>query len=67
MDSTTITTQLKLYAVTITDTVKWHGLIPAVSEDDAHTRAWDVFAGPDREAEFTDRSERNLTAEEVLI
>ena len=67
MDNTPITTQLKLYAVTITDTVKWHGIIPAVSEDDAHARAWDVFDSPDRETEFTDRSETNLTAEQVLI
>jgi hypothetical protein len=63
----TMNTQLKMYAVTIADTVHWHTTIAAASEDEAHNRAWDLFGSNDRGTHFTDRSETSLTAEEVLI
>ena len=62
-----MTTHLKLYAVTIADTVHWHAVIAAVSEDAASERAWELFESNERDTEFTDRCETSLTAEEVLI
>jgi hypothetical protein len=63
----TMNTQLKMYAVTIVDTVRWNAVIAAASEDEASERAWELFGSNERDTEFTDRSETNLTAEEVLI
>jgi hypothetical protein len=63
----TMNTQLKMYAVTIVDTVQWSGVIAAASEDEASARAWEIFGSNERDTEFTDRSVTNLTAEEVLI
>ena len=62
-----MTTQLRMYAVTIADTVHWHTTIAAASEDEAQNRAWALFEGNDRDTHFTDRSETSLMAEEVLI
>jgi hypothetical protein len=63
----TMNTQLKMYAVTIADTVRWHAVIAAVSEDEASERARQLFGSDERETEFTGRSETNFKTEEVLI
>jgi hypothetical protein len=60
-------TQLKMYAVTIIDTVHWHTTVAAASENEAHDHAWQLFESTERDIAFTDRSEINLSAEEVLI
>lgn len=55
----------RFFAVTIADTVFYTAILAAPTQEGAHDTAWQLFESDQRDAVFTDRSETELTIEEI--